>query len=291
MSDGATSLILRFALPVLHFAFAFCVSARLPDGIWLTRPMILKRPAPMLRELMSLLPDAIARCSPVVAVACAAMGVVLWLCGARFSRSILSLIAVAAGTVIGMRLPQWRGWQIDGMGLAVGGAIVLGSGVFLFHRTCIAAILGGAMMLWAGGAVWIYLAGDVYWDWRSARWDGDLMQYCRDAWAVLPPNLSHIFPAVCFLGLAAGITIAAFLPKVSKVLAHSLIGVTLIVLMGAVAMSTALPRWLSAAPGSLAAQGVALIGLVLIGAAIQWRLTPPFRNSASIAPGNATRQS
>jgi hypothetical protein len=41
----------------------------------------------MLRELLSLLPDAIARCSPVVAVACAALGVVLWLCGARFSRS------------------------------------------------------------------------------------------------------------------------------------------------------------------------------------------------------------
>ena len=66
----------------------------------------------MLRELLSLLPDVVARCAPGVAGACAALGVMLWLCGARFSRSVLSLTAVAAGTVIGMRLPQWRGWQI-----------------------------------------------------------------------------------------------------------------------------------------------------------------------------------
>lgn len=245
----------------------------------------------MLRELLSLLPDAIARCSPVVAIACAALGAMLWLCGARYSRPILSLAAVAAGTVIGMRLPGWRGWQIDGMGLAVGAAIVLGSAAFLFHRTFIAAVLGGAMMLWAAAGVWIYLAGDAYWDWRRAHWDGDMVQYGHDAWEALPPNVSHVFPIACLLGLAAGITIAAFLPKASKVLAHSLMGTTLLVVMGAVAMSAARPRWLSAAPGSLAAQGIMLIGLVLVGAVIQWRLTPPFRSAASIAGRNATRQS
>lgn len=245
----------------------------------------------MLRELLSLLPDPIARCSPLVAGACAVLGVVLWLCGARFSRAILSLVAVAAGTVIGMRLPGWRGWQIDGMGLAVGGAIVLGSGAFLFHRTCIGAVLGAGLMLWAGAGVWIFMAGNVYWNWRYARWNGDMVEYCQSAWRMLPASVSHVFPLACFVGLAAGITLAAFLPKASKVLAHSLIGVTLLVIMGTVVSSTAHPQWLSALPGSMAAQGLVLILLVLIGVAIQWRLTPPFRSAASAAGSKPARPS
>ena len=236
----------------------------------------------MLRELLSLLPEGIARCSPLAAGACAVLGVILWICGARFSRAILTLVAVAAGTVIGMRLPEWRGWQIDGMGLAVGGAIVLGSGAFLFHRTCVGAILGAGMMLWAAAGVWIFMAGDVYWNWRYARWNGDMVEYLQSAWRTLPPNISHAFPMACFAGLAAGITLAALLPKASKVLAHSLIGLTLAVVMGAVAMSASRPQWLSVPPGSLAAQGLGLIALVLIGAAIQWRLTPPFRSAANV---------
>ena len=245
----------------------------------------------MLRELLSLLPDAIVRCSPVVAVACAMLGVMLWLCGARFSRAILSLAAVAAGTVIGMHLPEWRGWQVDGMGLAVGGAIVLGSGAFLFHRTCIGAMLGLGLMLWAAAGVWIFVAGDASWDWHSARWDGDMVQYLGEVWKTLPATVSRVFPAACVAGTAAGVAIALFLPKASKVLAHSLIGVTLVVLMGAVAIAEARPQWLSAVPGSLAAQGLGLIALVLIGAIIQWRLTPPFRSAASVAGSKAARQS
>lgn len=245
----------------------------------------------MLRELLSLLPEGIARCSPLVAGACAVLGMMLWVCGARYSRAILSLVAVAAGTVIGMRLPGWRGWQIDGMGLAVGGAIVLGSGAFLFHRTCIAVLLGAGLMLWAAAAVWIFMAGDVYWNWRYARWNGDMVEYFQSAWHTLPPNVSHAFPFACFLGLAGGITLAVFLPKSSKVLAHSLAGVTLATVMGAVALSASRPQWLTALPGSMAVQGLGLIALVLIGAAIQWRLTPPFRSAANVAGSKPARAS
>jgi hypothetical protein len=92
-------------------------------------------------------------------------------------------------------------------------------------------------------------------------------------------------------GLGAGITIAATFPKFSKVLAHSLTGVTLATVMGTVAITAQRPHWLSAMPGTEPAQGLALVTLVLIGAAIQWRITPPFRNSARIAGSNAARQS
>lgn len=235
----------------------------------------------MLRELLSLLPLDVLHCPPATAALCAALGLMLWVCGARYSRSILSLIAVAAGTMIGMRLPAWRGWQIDGMGLAVGGAVLLGTCAFLFHRTCIALLLGGGMMLWAGTAVWIFLGGDVYWDWRSVHWDGDLIQFARQAWAVLPPALSRAFPAACFGGLAGGVTLAIFLPKLSKVLAHSLTGITLMTLMGSVAIRASRPDWLSAPPGSIGMQGLFLLGLVLLGALVQWQITPPYRLAGS----------
>jgi hypothetical protein len=241
---------------------------------------MLKRFALMLRELIGLLPDLLLRCPPAKAIACALLGAVLWMVGARFSRSILTLAAVAAGTFVGMRLPAWRGWQIDGMGIGVAGAIVFGLTVFLFHRTCIGALLGGGLMLWAGLGTWIFLAGDMYWDWHNVTWDGDMIQFFKEAWQTLPPVLGRVLPAACFAGLAGGVSIAVFLPKLSKVLAHSLIGVTLMAVMGTVAVNSSRPEWL-AAPGSLAVQGAVLIGLVLVGAFFQWQITPPYGRPAS----------
>lgn len=231
----------------------------------------------MLREVLWFLPDAVVRVAPVVAAGCALLGAMLWLCGARFSRSILSLVAVAAGATIGMKLPAWRGWQIDGMGLAVGGALVLGAGAFLCHRPCIGALLAAGMMLWAGTGVWLFMGGDVYWDWRRVAWQGDMIQYAHDCWQLLPPNLQKVFPAACFAGLIAGVSMAVYLPKLAKVLAHSLTGVTLAAVGGAVFLNATHPIVLARVPGSDVVQGLALIAIVLLGAAVQWRMTPPFK--------------
>ena len=238
----------------------------------------------MLREAVSLLPDAIVRCPLGTAGAFCALGVMMWVVGGRVSRSILALVGVAAGTVVGMHLPEWRGWQVDGMGLAVGAALLLGSAMFFMHRTCIGLLLGLGMMLWAALGVWIFMGGDATWNWRAATWDGDMVQYLHQLWQALPPQMARVFPAACFAGFATGVTISVFFPKLGKVLAHSLIGVTLMALMGAIVAGAAWPHWLAAVPGSNAAQGLALVGLVVLGALIQWRLTPPHRSPASNAP-------
>lgn len=241
----------------------------------------------MVREAVAILPEVVTRCPPGAAIGCAAIGAILWVTGARYSRSILALVAVSAGAVIGMRLPGWCGWQIDGMGVAVGGAIVLGTCAFLMHRTCIGLLLGAVMMLWAGLGTWIAMAGDMYWNCRSVTWNGDLVQLLRDAWQTLPPQVAHVFPLACFAGFAAGVTITVFFAKLSKVLAHSMIGVTLLIGMGALASSTLRPQWLASLPGSNLLEGVLLIGLVVCGAVIQWWLTPPNR----VGAGNASRTS
>lgn len=229
----------------------------------------------MVSEVLSLLPDALTRCPPGVSIGCAAGGLGLWLVGARFSRSILTLAGVAAGTVVGMRLPGWCGWQVEGMGVAVGGAILLGTFAFLFHRTYIGLLLGTGMMLWAGVGVWIARAGAAVWNWRSVRWQGDTVRLLRDTWATLPPNLQRTLPVACAAAFATGLMLAVFFPKLSKVLAHSLIGMTLILVMGALALQATRPLWLTSLPGSNLAQGGVLVALVLVGAGWQWRITPP----------------
>jgi hypothetical protein len=229
----------------------------------------------MVCEVLSLLPDAAARCPLGVSVCCATAGLGLWVAGAPFSRSILTLVGVAAGTVFGMRLPAWCGWQVDGMGVAVGGAILVGTFAFLFHRTYVGLLLGIGMMLWAGTGVWIARAGDAVWNWRTVRWHGDLVGLLRDTWATLPPNLHRTLPIACAAGLAGGMMLAVFFPKLSKVLAHSLTGMTLMVVMGALALQATRPEWLTSLPGSNLAQAGVLVALVLVGAGWQWRITPP----------------
>jgi hypothetical protein len=238
----------------------------------------------MLREAISLMPDVVARCPLGTAVAFCALGAVLWVVGGRASRSILALVAVAGGSVVGVHLPEWYGWHVEGMAIAVGAAVVLGSAVLFMHRTCLALLLGVGMMIWAALGTWIFLGpADATWDWRAAHWDGDMVQYLRQLWQTLPPNMARVFPAACFAGFATGVTIEVFFPKLGKVLAHSLTGVTLVALMGGVAARSARPHWLNALPGSNPAQGLALIGLVILGALIQWQITPPHRSAATKA--------
>ena len=241
----------------------------------------------MLQQLVMLLPVQVARCSAETSGAVASLGAVLWLVGGRFSRSIIALAAVALGAMIGLRLPAWRGWAIDGMGLAVGGAVVLGAAAYLFHRTCIGLLLGIAMMTWAGAGVWLALAGDAGWDLSGVHWNGDMVQLLRDAWKTLPPGVAHAFPIACLSGLGAGITIAAWFPKAGKVLAHAITGVTLMVTMGMAALLQTKPQVLAGIGGSDAAQGGALIALVLLGTACQWWITPPHRDRVSKGGGDA----
>jgi hypothetical protein len=241
----------------------------------------------MLPDVLTVLPDAVTRCPPGVAAGCCAGGLGLWLAGGRNSRPILTLAGVALGTLVGMRLPGWYGWQVDGMGVAVGAAIALGACAFLFHRTCIGLLLGGGMMLWAGLAVWLACGNGATWSWHDLRWQGDAVQLLRDAWAALPPQLQRPLPLAGAAGLSAGVTLAVCFNKLSKVLAHSLVGVTLVAVMGMVAVLDTRPQWLGSLPGSNLAQGAVLVAMVLAGTAWQWRITPPRKAPTQHRPSEA----
>src|SRR5688572_17199937 len=119
--------------------------------------------APTIQALLTRLPPdaggrAVALCG-VVAVA----GLFLWVIGARVSRSMFTLVGVAAGAWAGLHLPRWMGWEIDAMAVAIGGALVAGLAGYLLHMLWVGLTLGtllasaGIFIAWhrlAAGASW-----------------------------------------------------------------------------------------------------------------------------------------
>ncbi len=108
----------------------------------------------MFQHLITLLPRQPGTVTLIVALMGCLCGLALWIAGARFSRSMLTLAAVALGTAIGMKLPLWCNWSIDPMAPAVAGAIVLGVSAYALHRLWVGAWLGGVLTLWSVLVLW-----------------------------------------------------------------------------------------------------------------------------------------
>ena len=76
-------------------------------------------------------------------------GAAFWLAGVRVNRSLLTLVAVALGTGVGLRLPRWFGWPIDSWATGVGGALVLGVSAYVYPRLWTGLAFGGLLAVWA----------------------------------------------------------------------------------------------------------------------------------------------
>lgn len=243
----------------------------------------------MLHELTAFSPAALADAPPVLALAVTAGGVAFWLVGGRFSRSILTLALVAAGAWVGVRLPRWFGWEIDGMGLGMAGAMLLGLAGYLLHRTWVGVLLGALTAAWAGAAAWLALAPGVRWTPPPLAWNWDVPQLLRQIWQSLPPETSKVIPLTTLGGLAGGIVTALLCPKLSRTLAFDLLGVTLMVLVGMPLVAAHQPHWMKHLPAGAEQQVLAAIGLVLAGLAVQWKLTPATPRKAVI-PASVLRE-
>ena len=228
----------------------------------------------MLHELTALRPAALVEAAPALALVIAALGVGFWAVGGRFSRSILTLALVAVGAWVGMRLPRWFGWEIDGMGLGMAGAMFLGVAGYLLHRTCVGVLLGGVIATWAGFAAWVAVAAGVQWTLPRVTWTANLPEMLRQVWQSLPPEVARVVPLTTVGGLAAGVVMALVWPKLSRILAFDLLGVLLMAAVGVPLVAAQAPQWLTYLPSGPEQQVFAVIVLVGVGLAVQWKLTP-----------------
>lgn len=245
----------------------------------------------MLSQLRMLMPDGMLERSPQWALAGLALGVLLWAVGGVFSRYITTLVAVAVGTSIGLRIPSWLGWQIDGMGTGVAGALLFGLSGYLLHRTWIAGWLAGILMLWSGTAVWMALGQGA--SLPMPQWHGNLRDSFAALWQSLPSSLNPRLPLACAAAFAASLLTSVFCPKFSKCVAYSLTGTTLSIAMGLIVVRNTQPPWLDAISPQIPAQLAALLGVVALGAGIQWWLLPesPVADRKPVVPPPNQRRS
>lgn len=240
----------------------------------------------MLQDLLPLLPHQLGTFALWIAMAGTCIGAGLWLSGARFSRSIITLLLVAIGALAGKSVPRWMGWSIDPMAMAVGGAMVLGASGYLLHRWWVGIGFGAVLATWSMAATWLILAHGTSWNWPpmdefAAPWD-----YPGVVWSSLPPVMMQVLPWIAGAGMVSGVVFALMWPRVGIVLLYSMTGLSLLISMGLVSVQLQRPELLSLIPDQYVSQLLALGGLVGLGAGLQWWLGPASPGSGASAAGD-----
>lgn len=215
--------------------------------------------------------EALGRYALLAAFAGTAAGAVLWLAGSRFSRSLVTLLAVSVGAVVGRHLPAWFGWSIDGIGLAFVGAMVLGLSGYLLHTTWIGMALSVVLAAWVGVVAWLAVGGGGQIQWPVLDWSADAEVILSGVWRSLPGDLPRVMPVAIAFALVGGVLITVLSPKLGRVLTYTLTGLSVLVVMGLTALRMSRPDWLFLVPHTAAAQAMTLSGMVVLGVLVQWR--------------------
>ncbi len=229
----------------------------------------------MVQELLPLLPREAGQTVLVTACIGAVIGAGLWLTGARFSRAIITLAAVALGGALGMALPRWMSWNVHSMAAAVGGAVVLGMSGFVLHGAWVGVALGLLLACWGALGTWIFCGGGASeWTWPSSDAAATPVSFARDVWAQLPDHVRAVMPYSCAAGMLSGFLCALLWPRVAVVLLYSASGASVLLAMGLTAMHYGRPQWITMVPAQTWIQLMTLIGIVLFGAIVQWQSAP-----------------
>ncbi len=237
----------------------------------------------MFHELSPLLPNELGPLAIAAAAGAALIGLFLWLMGARFSRSILALNAVALGAVVGLDLPNHFRLPIGAWASAVVAALSLGLCAYIFHRVWAAMALGLLLGLMAAVGAWILCRNHAEWTWPTADLHAGVREYLRALWDNLPTDVRRVLPVACATAAVSGLAIGILWPRAGAAMLYSLLGGGIAILAAVMVMTCKWPALLSRIPGSSGQQGAAITGFVLVGALVQWRFArapkPPLPKS------------
>jgi hypothetical protein len=229
----------------------------------------------MLQELLTLLPQEVTGRGLTLLISGALVGLILWLSGARFSRSLITLAMVMMGALMGLQLPRWLGLTINPPVVAVGAALLLGLSGFLLHRWWVGVGLGLLMAAWAAAALWLISDPAEHWSWPAAPTLATIPAFAGELWYALPAGLSRLLPFACAAALVSGICAALLCHRLGIVLTYSLGGVSLLVGLGCAAVHFVRPQWLAHLPAQALVQLMLLLSMVMIGALVQWQFALP----------------
>ena len=207
------------------------------------------------------------------------MGGGLWLFGSRFSRSLLTLVAVAVGAWLGKNVTAWLALPLQGWAGAMVGALVFGIGAYALHGLVVALALGMNLAMWAAVTVFVlYSAGFTL---PAYGPETTIGEYLKTVWTGLPDQIHNIGPFVCGAALLIGLAVTMMWSRLATFLLYSLLGVTMLVGLGLVAVELSRPQLLTSIPDKRSTQLAILGGMVLFGFLVQWRMSRPHTSESS----------
>lgn len=202
----------------------------------------------MVQELLPMLPQEAGRVALVVAIVGTLFGLGLWLAGARYSRPLLTLLAVSIGGVVGQKMPVLASWTMNSGATAVGGAFVLGLSAYLLHRLWVALLLGLVLGAWAALGTWIICNDGFVWAWPAVDAETTLRTFANATWASLPEAVRKYMPVATGIAMLSGFASTLVWPRVGQVLLYSTAGVSLLIGMGVAAIEFGRPEWIWIVP-------------------------------------------
>jgi len=232
----------------------------------------------LIQNLLPLLPRRIGSAGLAIAVGSAALGVGLWLIGARFSRPLLATAATIGGGAIGYESPHWFDWKMDPWTVAVLGALLFGVVGFLAHRWVAAVGLGLILAIWTILAA-IAHAGLPNKLIASLLPSEFIWSQIAQAPKNLPNQLVMVLLVAGGVGLLGGTAVALKWPRLGTALFWTILGLTISLISLLSAAQEYQPKSLSMIPPHAQVQILTLCGLVALGAAVQWRMAFKKRSS------------
>jgi hypothetical protein len=228
----------------------------------------------MVQQLLPLLPKEIGQAALVAALVGTLIGAGLWLVGSRFSRPMITLLAVSLGAVLGRSLPGWMSWNVNTMATSVGGAVLLGMSGYVLHRVWVGAGLGVVLACWAAIGTWLFAGAGAELTWPVVDAETTMRAFGEQLWTNLPEKVRTILPFACGGALLSGFLSSLLWPRMAVAILYSALGTSLLVGLGLIAIENGRPDWITIVPSQTWAQVSTLVGIVAFGALVQWQLAP-----------------
>lgn len=223
----------------------------------------------------------------MVALLWGGVGAFLWLFGGRFSRAIFTLLGVGAGTMVGLEVPAWMGWPVDGIAMAFTGAFAGGLAGWLLHTTWVGMTLSVLLAGLFGACAWAWYDGG--WDWRLPPLDASQPHsvILGMIWQSLPGDmLPRVMPYAIAAGLISGVAVKLAWPRLARACTFSLVGVGLMTICALTAVQIARPQWFQSLPDDVATLTGLLAVMALFGLAVQSWMMPAASISGPSRAGN-----
>lgn len=228
----------------------------------------------MLDTLARLLPPLAGTTTLVLCVLGLLASGVLWLAGDRFARPVTALCAVTLGGIVGLALPGWMDIGLSSAACSVVLALLLGLSGYALPQLWLALSLGATLAMWGALVCWMVVADGSSWTWPTWTEGGTVRGYLSASWQSMPVEFTRVVPFVVCLLMVGGVVVALVWRKRLTPLVCSVIGVSLLTLLGLLAASIGRLGWRQAVPSATAAQVLLLLILSWFGALVQTRAKP-----------------